>query len=334
VRINTGVVSIFVLAVVLAFLPPLTDRWALRRGASPEALVALALVTLAGVVAVPVAFVLCTAGAAGSELGHGAPSAVGVAGLLLVAIAAGRTLARAIAIRRRWRSIARLAATLELPTVSGGVRVLPVDELLAFAAGTEAFVSRGLMERLTPAARRAVIEHEREHASRGHTRLVGAGRALAHGSFHLLPARRAVEALDRELDALADRAAARRVRDPRAVRAALHATAAASADEMTAHDEAAIPHRIERLTSCEASRQRLVDGAVRVVTLGLGALVLAVICLSVHTSIVWLGAAACALLTASLVAFARPAFIRRPLPLEEEAADGSGASTRRPPRRQ
>lgn len=321
-RIDAGVVAIFVLAVVLAFLPALIDRWALRRGASPETLIGLAIVTLVGVFAVPVAFTLCTAGLAAGEVGRGSVGALAVAGLLLVSIAAGRTLARMIAIRRRWRSISRVAATLELPDISGGVRVLPVGELLAFAAGTEAFVSQGLLDCLTPDQRRAVIEHEREHAGRGHARLLGAARALTHGAFHVSPARHAVEVLDRELDALADLAAARRVGDPEAVRSALRALAAATADQTGIRDEAATADRAERLVSCHAPRRWPVDGAVRVVTLGLAALVLAVICLSIHTSTVWLGIAACALLSASLLAFTGPVLVPRPLPSEDEAGPG------------
>jgi Zn-dependent protease with chaperone function len=305
--LDAGVIAIFVLAVLLAFVPALVDRWALARGASPQTLAALAVVTLVGVAAVPVAFVLCTAGLAAANAGRGGPDALAVAGLLLVAVAAGRTLARVIAIRRRLRALSRVVAGLDLPVIDGGVKVLPVGELLAFATGTEAFVSQGLLDRLAPAQRRAVIEHEREHANRRHARVLGTARALTHGSFGVLPARRAAAALARELDALADLAAASRVGDPQAVRVALQAIAAAQAEETTPAEWATVRDRIERLAVSRAPQRSLVDRTVRVVTLGLAALVLAVICLSIHTRTLWLGAAACLLLTASVVTFAGPA---------------------------
>jgi len=308
-----GVGAIFVLAGVLAFLPAIVDRWALRRGASPETLIALATVTLFGLAAVPVAFTICTGFlAAGGD--HGPPSAAAVAGLLIVALVAGRTLARAIAIRRRWRELSRVARALELPDAHDGVKVLPVGDLLAFVAGSEAFISRGLIDHLDPAQRQAVIAHEREHASRGHARLLGAARALAHGAFGIAPASRAAAALDRELDALADRAAAQSLGDPSVVQAALRSVAAATADPAADPQHAAMLQRIERLARCNASGPPLIDGAVRLLTLAIGAFVLAVVCLSIHTGTVLLGAIACGLLIASLLAFTKPVLTRRPPP--------------------
>ena|GEM_PF-2454922 len=297
--------AILGLAGLLAFLPAIVDRWALRRGASPETLAALGVVTLFGLAAVPVAFTICTGFlAAGGD--HGAPSVAAVIGLLVVALVAGRTLARAINIRRCWRALSRVAAALELPASPEAVRVLPVGELLAFVAGSEAFISRGLLERLDPPQRQAVIAHEHEHATRGHARLLGAARALAHGAFGLAPVSRAAAALDRELDALADRAAARRLGEPAVVQAALRSVAAATADPATAAEDAATLRRIERLAGCDSPGRPLIDGAVRLLTLAIGAFVLAVICLSIHTSTVLLGAIACALVIASLLAFTKP----------------------------
>jgi Zn-dependent protease with chaperone function len=300
--VDIGELLIFALAVVLAFVPALVDRWAVRRGASPEALIALATVTLAGIAALPVAFVICTGGLAA----HDAPSVAGIIGLLLVAIAAGRTLARMIAIRRRWCALSSVVAALQLPAEPGGASVLPLGELLAFASGTEAFVSQGLIDRLSPTERRAVIEHEREHVLRGHTRLLAAARALTHGSFDLAPARRASQALDRELDVLADRGAAQRLGDPTAVQSALRTAVAQTAEGATTCDDATTERRLELLATSVTPRRGLVNGTVRLVTLGVGAAVLTAICLSMHTSTVWLGVAACALLIASLVAFTKP----------------------------
>jgi protein-S-isoprenylcysteine O-methyltransferase Ste14 len=319
--VGSGELVIFALAGLLALVPALVDRWALERGASPQALIALAAVTLLGVAAVPVTFAICTGGLA---LQHGdseAPSVEALAGLLLVAIAAGRTLARVVAIRHRWRTLARTAAALELPEISGA-RILPVGELLAFVSGSEAFVSRGLLERLSPAQRDAVIQHEREHAERGHARLTAAARALAHGTLGIAPARRAAEALDRELDVLADLAAARRLGDARPVQDALRAVAAATrertVDERSAHDGNRAHRRIERLSDAGAPRAHRVDALVRLVTFVIGAFVLASVCLAIHVGSAWLGVLACAALLASLAWFTRPILFHRSTPTGRE----------------
>lgn len=298
------VVVIFALGALLAVVPPPVDRWALRRGASPETLAALAAVTLLGVAAVPVTFVICTGFLAARGHSRDGLSVAAVAGLVLVSLAAGRTIARMHGTRRRWSELSRVTAALGLPVAPGGVKVLPVSELLAFVSGTEAFISQGLVDQLTPARRRAVIEHEREHAQRHHARLLAAARALAHGSFELRPARTAAAMLDRELDALADQAAARRLGDPRSVQDALRALATATAND--GELDADIRARIERL-SPNQKRRPLVDGIVRIVTLALGALLLASICMSIHTGSAWLGVLACALLVVGFVSFAKPA---------------------------
>lgn len=299
-----GLVAIFVLAAALATVPALIDRWALRNGASPHTLAVLAIVTIVGIAAVPVTFVICTGTLAPHSPDRDALSVASLGGLLLVALAAGRTLARMVCTRRRWRELSRLAAALQLAVQPGGIKVLPVGELLAFVSGTDAFISQGLIDRLTPAQRRAVIEHEREHAQGRHARLVDAARALAHGSFDLQAARRAAGALDRELDALADQAAAQRIEDPLTVQDTLRAVASATTNEGDI-DPATIA-RIQRLSLTSKPRPR-VDAVVRLVTLALATLLLASICLSIHTSQAWLGALACLMLVAGFLSFTRPA---------------------------
>jgi hypothetical protein len=271
--------------------------------------------TLLGVAAVPVTFAICTGLLAVRDHLHHGLSVPAVGGLLLVALAAGRTSARMLSTRRRWSGLARIAAALQLPEV-GGVKVLPVGELLAFVSGTEAFISQGLIERLTPDQRRAVIEHEREHATRRHGRLLAAARALTHGSFDAHPARHAAGVLDRELDALADRAAARRVGDPLTVQDTLRAVATATSSRREI--DATTRARIQRLSLGER-RHPLVDAVVRIVTIALAALLLASICVSLHTSSVALGVLACVLLVAGFVSFARPALKPdKPLPSTPE----------------
>ncbi|HLI58378.1 MAG TPA: M56 family metallopeptidase [Solirubrobacteraceae bacterium] len=308
---DAGEIAILALAAALAVLPPLVDRWALRHGASPQALIALASVTLAGSAAVPVAFVICASGQAAHEGATSAPGVAAVAGLLLVAIAAGRTLARVITIRRRWKALSHIAATLQPPAEYGGVQILPVAEPLAFAAGGDAYVSQGLLERLSPQEQLVVIAHEREHAQRRHGRLLALARALTHGSFDLPAVRHASTAIARELDTLADRAAAHRVGDPHTIRTALQTLAAHTAPTPTAQDETGLRHRLERLDARTTTAGRIVEDAVRLATLAIGAGTLAVICLSIHTRTIWLGAAACALLLASLYTFTRPTLTRR-----------------------
>jgi hypothetical protein len=316
-----GIVVIVALAAALAVLPPLVDSWALRRGASPQPLAALALVTLLGVVAVPLAFVICTGFLALGGEGRSALSMVSVSALALVAFAAGRALARTVRIRRRWRALARVSGALALREEPGGVKVLPVKDVLAFVSGSEAFISQGLIDRLSPAQRRAVIEHEREHAQGRHARLLGAAQAIAHGAFDLHPARHAAAVLDRELDALADRAAVQSLGDPGAVREALHAVAAATGAEPELDPETRT--RIERLHAPCADRGTLADTVVRTVALALGALLLASICLAIHTGSAWLGIAACLLLIAGFASLTKPTLTpMRPPPSESEQLDG------------
>jgi hypothetical protein len=233
--VDSGEIAVLALAAALAFIPAAVDRWALRHGASPEALIALAVVTLAGTAAVPVAFVICATGRA--FRGHTASpyDLAAVAALLLVAIAAGRTLARVITIRRRWKALTQLVAALQLPAQRSGVTILPLRE--------------------------------------------------------------------RELDVLADRAAARRVGHPALVQNALLTIAA----QTNVQDQAALRQRLERLEAPPDSAGRIIEETVRLATLAIGAGLLAAICLSIHTETIWLGIAACTLLLASLYAFTRPA---------------------------
>ncbi len=303
-----GLVVIFVLAISLLLVPPLVDRWALARGASPETLVALAAVTLVGVAALPLTFVICTGFLAFGDHGDGGPSLLAITGLLLVAVTAGRTVARMLRIRGRWATLARLARALDLPRQPGGVRVLPLGELLAFVSGSDAFISQGLIERLTPAQRQAVIEHEREHAEQGHARLLAAARSVAHGTFELGPARHAAQILDRELDALADQAAVNRLGDAQPVHEALRIVAAANG--APAIDSAARA-RIERLCARDPRGRSLVNAVVRIVALSLGLLVLAAICLSVHAGRAWLGIAACLVFIGGFASLAGPALRRQ-----------------------
>lgn len=312
---DPAAVTILALAGVLTLAPALIDRWALRHGASPETLIGLAIVTLAGIAALPVAFLICVSRTADRHGATTVTSILAVSGLLLVAITAGRVLARAIVIRRHWQALASIAATLEPADQSSQVKVLPVSDLLAFASGTQAFVSQGLIDRLNPNERLAVLEHEREHARHGHGRLLAAARALTHGTFDLTPAKRASRIIDRELDVLADQAAARRLGDPRTVRNALQTIATHTSTPPSTPEQDILQRRLRNLEPDASPHSRIVDHAVRVATLTIAAGVLTAICLSIHTTTsLWPGVAACILLVASVYTFTRPV-ITPPPPL-------------------
>lgn len=317
-----GILVIFLLAGVLAFVPALIDGWAVREGASPETLVVLAAVTMLGIAAVPITFAICTGTLAPHSPDRDALSVASVAGLLLVALTAGRTLARMIAIRRRWAALARVSAALELCEEPGGVKVLPLQQLLAFVSGTDAFISQGLIDRLTPKQRRVVVEHEREHAERGHARTLAVAHALRHGMFGLPAARHAAAVLNREIDVLADRAAARRLGDRRAVQDTLRGVAWAVSEQHDGDLDIVTPERLERLARSDRPRRPLIDAVVRLAALLLGAFVLASICLSIHTGSLWLGIAACALVVAGFASFTKPLLAHRPPRAEKETCDG------------
>jgi hypothetical protein len=300
-----GILAIFVLAGVLATVPARIDRWAVRNGASPETLAVLAIVTIIGIAVVPITFVICTGTLAPHSADSDALSVLSVSGLLLLALAAGRTTARMVGIRRRWSELSNLAAALPWRAEPSGVKVLPVADPLAFVSGTDAFVSQGLIDRLTAAQRQAVIEHEREHVQGRHARLLSVAHALNHGAFGLHPVSQAAGILDRELDVIADQAAARRLGDTSALHQALSALAGETPGGATIDPETQA--RIKRLSIGQSPRRPLVDTTVRLVTIALGALLLAAICLSIHAGSAWLGVTACGFFIAGFVTLTRPA---------------------------
>lgn len=298
------VAILLILAGALLVVPGHVDRWALPRGARPKTLAALAAVTLAGLAALPAAIAVC-ASSSDAEGDHTLTRLAAVLALMLVAVAAGRAIAHTVLVRRRWRRLRAVARALDLPTTEHGVKVLPVPEMLAFAAGTDAFVSQGLLERLPPAERHAVLAHEREHAVARHGRLLAAAGAVSHAWFGARPARAAEAALHRELDALADDAAARGTGEPGAVRDALTRLAG---DEHAAH--AALGVRLRRLDPQRPATQ-LVDRLVQALTTLLALLVLAALCVALHIGDQLVGVVACAVALAVFAYLSAPALTRR-----------------------
>lgn len=297
-------VILLALAAVLLALPGPVDRWALARGARPRTLAALAAVTLAGLAALPAAIAVC-ARSTDAEGGHAGVRLAAVAGLLLVAAGAGRAVAHAVTVRRRWRRLRAIAKALDLRPNEQGNTVLPVPELLAFAAGTDAFVSRGLLDRLPPEQGRAVMEHEREHTAGRHGRLLAAAGAVSRAWFGARAARAAENALHRELDVLADRAAVRETGDAAALRDALIGLAAEEPADQT---DTRI--RLRRLDPQHHGTQ-FVERLVQAATALLALLVLAAICVALHVGDQLLGIVACAVAAAFFAYLTAPALTRK-----------------------
>lgn len=292
------VALILALGAVLFVVPSRLDRWALVRGASPQTLAALAAVTLTGLAALPLAFVACT-GVVGASGHSDGLRVVAVAGLLLVAVAGGRAVARVVQIRRGWSRLAATASVLELPRTPEGLIVLPLPEVLAFVAGTDAFVSEGLLERLPAGQASAVVAHERAHQVARHGRLMSAAGAVTHGLFGFGPARSAERVLYRELDALADDAAARVTQDPAAVTQALRSLTAPSAPggEMSV--------RLARLDGRDHARSGA-DAIAQGAALLLALMLVATICVAFGATSVVLGVLACSLAVAVFIYLAGP----------------------------
>jgi Zn-dependent protease with chaperone function len=310
IEMGAATVTILALAAVLALLPAAVDRWASPRGASPQALIALAAITLAGITALPVALTLCLSAHGLARRGWLPVPLMMALGLLLLAGAAGRAIAQTVLVRRRWRALAEIARSLNPADAAGDVTVIPVSDPLAFAAGSQTFVSRGLLQRLSPSETRAVIEHEREHAHRHHGRMLMAATALTHASFNLGPARRATRVISRELDVLADRAAAERLGDASAVQSALETVS--RGDGLTDRlDPDALARRLDRLGPSPGPPSLLAEKGVRLTTLAVSTGILLTICLAVHAASLWLGVATCTLLVISLWAFIAPVIAPR-----------------------
>ena len=289
---------ILALGTVLLVVPSRLDRWALARGASPRALAVLAVVTLTGLAALPVAFVVCT-GLVGVSGHSDSFRVVAVAGLLLVAVASARAIAHVVQIKRCWSRLAATASALALPRTAEGLIVLPVPEALAFVAGTEAFVSAGLLERLSADQSSAVLAHERAHQTARHGRLMSAAGAITHGLFGVRPARAAQRALYRELDALADDAATRATKDPVAVADALRQLSAFGEQDEDVRTRLA---RINRRHHTSSGA----DVVARIAALLLGLLVLAVLCVALNAGNLVIGVLSCFLAVAVFAYLARP----------------------------
>ncbi len=199
------------------------------------------------------------------------PSMV-AAGLLLAAL--GRLLV-AVALTARDARRAR-PPRFELPGerrevlraggVPEGVRVLPTDEVAAYTTGVlrpRVVVTTGLLRSLGLRERQAVLAHERAHAERHHTLALFLCRAVDR-AFGFVPGIRvAVGLVVTGLEATADEAAARGVRDPLVVVRALSQVAALGGGmPAPAMGGGELSYRLRRLSGEGAcARSRLAAGA-------------------------------------------------------------------------
>lgn len=297
-------------AVVLAVVPAAVDRWA-RGRAAPASLVALGLVTLGGLAVLPVALATCLGLL--SAHGHGGNARVGAAvlGALVMGLTVARGAATVVRARRTWRSVAS-SAEVAARSLAGGPAVVPHDEPLAFAAGSTVVVSGALLEVLAPDQAEAVLAHETAHVEGGHPRIAVVAHALRQAVFGIPPARRAEARVRHELEVLADAEAARSLRDPGAVAAALTAMPARRLEPaLLGVGDDAVRDRIERLVA-GGPPTRWADRVVRAVAATVALAAFAALCAALHLELLWLGVAACGALAGALAWVLHPLAAPRP----------------------
>jgi Zn-dependent protease with chaperone function len=242
------------------------------------------LLALLGMAALPLLLLACTALIRPGELAAlASPGVVRTAQRTLLALGATYPLRILWAAVRVGRATARLAvqttvaATEPLPVPGGPAGyVLAADRPVAYALGGRAgrvVVSRGLLALLDQEERDAVVAHEQAHLRLHHHRLLCFARVAATALGRAAPAaRRAHASLERELEAIADEAAARTVGDRRVVARALAKAALATPANGPVSGfggERDLAYRIQRLTADQPREERR---AVAVVAVGLLAL--------------------------------------------------------------
>jgi Zn-dependent protease with chaperone function len=175
----------------------------------------------------------------------------------------------------RLRARTALATTRPLPLPGGAAgHVLAAERPLAYAIGGRAarvVVSQGLLALLDDQERQAVIAHEQSHLRLHHHRLLCFAQVVTTALGKAAPAaRRAHATLARELEAIADEAAARTVGDRRVVARALAKAALAGPANGPVtgfggeHD---LAYRIQRLTTDPPSEGRRAVATVAVALL-------------------------------------------------------------------
>lgn len=289
---------------LIAFtLLPLATRSQLLEGASPRVLAAADLVGLCTWAVLPAASAACFAAGiynlvSGGGSSRGSGCWLGVSawdwrlfGVGLAALAVTPLLAQAARVSWRLRHARlrglSLRAVGRVVTTSGStVLVLPADEKLAFAVGLwrpQAVVSRGVLVGLGPEEKTAVLEHEAAHSRLGHSALVAVA-AVVSGAYGWLPPVRWLDsALRRELEAAADREAARFVSKASLLSALLSLcqsqTRLPAAPAMA--DPEHVRYRVRRLTA-QPGRLRISSVGVASLTAALAALLAWSLCAFIY----------------------------------------------------
>jgi Zn-dependent protease with chaperone function len=212
----------------------LVSPWVAARffeGRAPARTVAtFHLLALAGMAALPLVALPCLALIRPSDLS----ALAGLSG-----IRAAQTVARALAIaylaRIGWvalrtsRATSRLAATMAVAPADRSAAARPFAYTLSGRAGG-VVVSRGLLALLDRDERNAVLAHERAHLRLHHHRLLWFGQVVSAALGAAVPAAgEAAASLARELEVIADQAAASEMGERRVVARALAKAALASA---------------------------------------------------------------------------------------------------------
>ncbi len=231
-------------AALLGAFPYMSTTWQ-RTSAPPRQIIALSLLTLAGLgsglllilaavagppnlpaEAIPSAVGRCIDAATqllSHPVNHWPHILVSIAVLGLVirgAIAAALTIRESTRVGAVWRSC-------EVPgDPAGGKGMILVDtpELLACTTGLlrlRIVVSTGVLQALSPLEQRALVAHESAHVRGWHPVLLFLGRVVSRGMSFLPPVRRAADQLLLGLECSADEAAVAEVGDPLVVARAL-----------------------------------------------------------------------------------------------------------------
>ncbi|HYY81449.1 MAG TPA: M48 family metalloprotease [Actinomycetes bacterium] len=262
------------------FLLLLLSPWLAARlfeGRAPARTVAtFHLLALVGLAALPVTALGCLAIVA---RGRVAAAPLGLLALYLSRVA----WAMVGVARATWRLAATtaLAAAGPLRVPGGAGIVLAGGPPLAYALGGRSrrvVVSQSLLGLLDDDERAAVLAHELAHLRLGHHRLLRFAQVARAALGPAAPAaRRAYAALGRELEAIADEAAAGAVADRRLVARALAKAALggpAAGPPLAFGDERDLAYRLDRLTSDRPPEQRRTIATAGVGLLAVGVMVL------------------------------------------------------------
>jgi Zn-dependent protease with chaperone function len=258
-------------AIALLLLSPWLAARVFDRRAPARTVATFHLLALLGMAALPVLLLACLALIQPRELAVlASPRTIHATQVTLLALGIAYPLRVARAALRVSRATARLAAQTTmaaaepLPVPGGPVGyILAADRPVAYALGGHAarvVVSRGLLALLNQQERNAVVAHEHAHVRLRHHRLLCFAQVAAAALGKAAPAaRRARASLERELEAIADEAAARTVGDRRVVARALAKAALAT----PAHGPVTgfgggrdLAYRIGRLTADQPSEER------------------------------------------------------------------------------